>query len=189
MPETSAWIVRGTIWIALVAFVAAEHGRASARRTGRAVWWSFPVFVLGAAFCAAHFAAALHWRYGWSHARALEATARQTAEVYGTAWSGGLWVNYAFIVAWICEAGWWMRHPDYPTRRPTAATWTLRAFYVLVIVNAAVIFPAGATSLVGLALVGALLYRWIDRQRRFDPLGSMRREPGRASSSPPMRRL
>jgi hypothetical protein len=142
--EWPQWVVRGTIWLALAAFVAAEGGRWRARRTGLKGGWALAAFASGAVLCALHFAAALHWTYGWSHTRALEATARQTEEVYGLSWGGGLWVNYVFLAAWMAELIRWSRDPSYALRAPRAGQWALRGFYALVVVNAAVVFPQGA---------------------------------------------
>ena len=33
-------------------------------------------------------------------------SARQTAEVFGLDWGGGLYVNYAFTAAWVADVAW-----------------------------------------------------------------------------------
>ena len=163
MDGLSAWIVRGTIWLAIALFVAAEYGRQRAGRHQRPVPWALPTFALGALFCAVHFLAAFHWHHEWSHTRAIEFTARQTAEVYGLDWGGGLWVNYVFLGAWLVEIVRWARDPSHETRAPGKATWALRAFYAVILVNAAVVFPGGPARLLGTVLLGLLGFFWIRR--------------------------
>ena len=165
-----------TIWIALVLFVAAEAGkqrppRSLRRRTADATRggsdaarmapdWAWAVWVSGAGLCTLHIALAFAGRHGWSHEMAVRETARQTAAVYGIAWGGGVYVNYVFVAAWLTEAWWWRAYPSQYFSRRRAITWTLRAFYLLIIVNAAVVFASVPGRAVGVVLVGALLYAW-----------------------------
>jgi hypothetical protein len=145
-----------TIWIALALFAAGEVGRARLGFTRGARSWAWWCWIAGILFCAVHFALALEVRYGWSHAEAVRATAAQTAAVYGLDWGGGFWLNYAFLTAWIADAVGWRRGADWPA----AVVWTLRAFYFVVILNAAVIFAAGWRPMLGLLIVGALVIAW-----------------------------
>jgi hypothetical protein len=60
------------------------------------------------ALMAVHVALAFHWVHHWSHREAFDATARQTAEVFGVHWGGGVFANYALLLAWLVEViNWW----------------------------------------------------------------------------------
>lgn len=190
----SAWIVRGTIWLALVAFVAAEGGRWWAVRQARRVpqlaapklaqktrasasaqvkpasyggqeGWAPHVFLLGALVCAAHFAAAMHWHHAWSHARAVAFTAEQTNAVYGLRWGGGFWINYLFLAVWLADAMWWLAHPKEALAPASRVRWSLRVFYAIVIVNAAIVFTTGVARVAGAILGGTLLVFWSSFRR------------------------
>lgn len=151
-------IVRSTIWLALLLFAAGEIGRRRVDARGVAPAWAWPVFTAGAVVCVLHVLAAYHWRYGWSHADVVRETARQTSAVYGLDWGGGVYVNVAFVCCWIADAMWWRVDPDRP--RPRRAVALLRAFYFVIIFNAAIVFARGAGRLAGLALVAVLLWAW-----------------------------
>ncbi|HND51145.1 MAG TPA: hypothetical protein PLV92_02070 [Pirellulaceae bacterium] len=47
-----------------------------------------------------HTAAAFHFHHDWSHARAVAATARQTEEILGLGFGGGIFFNYAVLILW-----------------------------------------------------------------------------------------
>lgn len=147
-----------TIWLALVLFVTAQYGQrtwAPGRTLPRWILWTN---VAGLTLCAIHIVITMGSVHGWSHAAAVEATARQTQSVYGWRWGGGVYFNYLFVAAWAVDA-WW--HPR-ANGRPSAplVRQLLRVFFLIVIVNAAVVFARPHTRLLGAALVVALLYAW-----------------------------
>lgn len=79
-----------------------ERRRAAPRKTAqvarrRSAWrleWAAYV-----ALCF-HTAAAFHFHHDWSHARAVAATARQTEEILGLGFGGGIFFNYAVLILW-----------------------------------------------------------------------------------------
>ncbi|MDP1570554.1 MAG: hypothetical protein Q8L86_11175 [Vicinamibacterales bacterium] len=150
--------VRGTIWAALVLFVAGEAGRRRGRTAPAP--WALPAFVAGALLCALHFAAVFHWHHGWSHADAAIATARQMAEVFGTGWGGSIWFNYLFLAVWIADAAGWARDPHAAVRPPSRGVWLRRAFYAVMIVNATVVFVPWPMQWLGVAICAALAWVW-----------------------------
>jgi hypothetical protein len=160
MNPSSDLVVRATIWLALALFVAGEAGRRRARRSGSVEAWALPSFAAGALLCAAHFAAVFHWHHGWSHADAVAATARQTGQVFGLAWGGGVWFNYLFLTLWVGDVVAWARHPASALRPPDRTTWFRRGFYFVIIVNAAVVFASWPMNLPGLVLCTALAWCW-----------------------------
>ena len=76
--------------------------------------------------------------HAWSHEAAIAATARQTLAVYGVNWGGGVFVNYAFVAVWLFEAWRWRRRPAGDDAR--VITWMTRVFFLVMILNGAVIF-------------------------------------------------
>ena len=149
-----------TIWVALALFVVAEGGKRRLLETGAVPGWAWPVWLTGAVMCTVHIVLAFAGRHAWSHGAAMRETARQTAAVYGINWGGGVYVNYLFLAAWLAEAWWWRMYPCQYFGRRAAITWSLRAFYFLIIMNAAVVFASVPGRVIGLVLVGALLWVW-----------------------------
>ena len=154
-----------TIWLALAGFVAGHAGISRQRQTGLAPVWAWPVWCLGLAACGVHIAVAMAFHHHWSHAAAVLETARQTEAVYGLAWGGGVYVNYLFVAVWLAELVWWRVDPRrYLGQRPWSI-WTVRAFYLVIVVNAAVIFAAPDRRLAGVVVTAALLAAWAGGRR------------------------
>jgi len=151
-------LTRRYIWLALAAYTAADLGR-------RGVWPAPPgtarrLFTLGAALYLGHVAGAFAVFHDWSHGAAYAETARQTAELTGLDWGGGLYVNYAFTLLWVAETVWWWASPHGYKNRPGALDVTVRAIFLFMIVNGAVVFVAGPTRWVGLLITALLLATW-----------------------------
>lgn len=148
--------VYGTIWIALVLLCAGEFGRRRMRGGGSApwAWWAF---VAGALVCVIHIGLAMRAAHGWSHQSAIAATARQTMAVYGVNWGGGVFLNYAFVAVWLLEAWRWRRRPAAEVRAVDCLT---RVFFLVMILNGAVIFAAGSRRIAGALVVAWLLWIW-----------------------------
>lgn len=166
-------MVAATIWFALTAFVAGE-GIRSLPVARSVAWqrWGARIFLAGALACAAHFVATMALHHGWSQAQAWEFTARETARIYGVSWGGGLVVNYVFLGVWLADAVYWLRHARDSSAGVPPARWALRAFYLLIIFNAAVVFTTGIGRAAGIVLTVVLLAFWLRRQageRRISP--------------------
>ena len=151
-----------TIWISLVLFAA---GLTPRRRhvAEHAPGWRWYAYATGAALCAIHVLVAMGGTHRWSHQAAVLETAARSAQVYGFGWGGGIYVNYLFVLAWIGEVVWWRGWPDSYATRGRVVTWSLSVFYLVVVLNAAIVFasPAGRIAgstlmawLIGSALVG-----------------------------------
>ena len=153
------FLIAAPIWAALVAYTVGERGRilASARSRGG---WPRVVSSIGALLYLTHVAAAFQLAHGWSHEAAYAHTAARTAAVIGLDWGGGIWVNYAFTVMWLGEAVWWWVDADGYRGRPRAVELTVRAVFLFMIVNAAVVFVTGPTRWIGGAIVAALIWCW-----------------------------
>ena len=149
-----------TIWLSVPLFVAGEAGKRRAFDGGGPPRWAWPAWSLGAVLCAVHMILAMGLRHEWSHQSAIESTAQQTQSVYGLYWGGGVYVNYAFLAVWTAEVLWWRANPRQYFSRTPALTWIVRAFFLIVLFNAAVVFASGARALAGLILTAFLLWIW-----------------------------
>ena len=148
-----------TIWAALAAYTVAELGRAHVgpvrgHRGVRGIWSCACLLYL------AHVASAFQFWHSWSHAAAYAHTATQVAAVVGLNWGGGIYANYAFTALWVVEVAWWWAAPVSYETRPPGIVFTIRAIFLFMIINAAVVFVAGPMRWVGAGLVSALLVAW-----------------------------
>jgi hypothetical protein len=151
------WTVRAALALYVVTLVLrlAAPGR---RELARAAWTTGCVLFL------AHVAAAFHYFHGWSHGDAYRETARQTGEMVGTYWGGGLYLNYLFTLAWAADvANWWWRGTKGYAARPRWIDLLLHGFMVFMAFNAVVVFESGLVRAAGVAatvlLVSLTVYR------------------------------
>lgn len=102
-------------------------------RGGRLVWTAGVVLYLAHVFCAfAYF-------YDWSHEIAYRETARQTLQLFGVNWGGGLYLNYAFTVLWTADCVWrWAGLVSY-RMRPAAVSSVIHGFLAFMFVNGTVV--------------------------------------------------
>lgn len=147
-----------TIWFAMAALVASEWAARGRGRLGPVS--GDALSAAGLAACLVHILIAILHHHGGDHAAAVAATARQTEAVYGVAWGGGVWVNYAFVVLWAADLLWRRAAPARYARRRRVVVWLTRAFVFVIVVNAVVVFAAPATRMLGVALSTALLLAW-----------------------------
>lgn len=110
-----------TIRLSAVVYAAALY--AYWRHHPYARWLSAAAYAL----YLAHVYLAFDQRYGWSHAAAYAETARQTRELFGLDWGGGIYFNYAFTLLWPVDF-------FYPRRG-----W-LHAFLIFMFVNGVFVF-------------------------------------------------
>jgi len=153
------WTVRLSLgsYVAALALLLAGGGERRPTRDAlaRAFW------TLGCGLLLAHVAAAFHFFHHWRHAEAYRETARQTAELLGWNWGGGLWFNYLFALLWMADAAWWQWAGD--GRYRPRAKWIalpLHAYLAFIAVNATVVFETGATRWLGVAAVVVLGGIW-----------------------------
>ena len=146
-----------TIWAAVALFVAGEAARAGGSRLAR---WGWRASAAGVVLCGVHMAVAMSVRYAWNHDDAVRQTAAQAATVYGVSWRGGLYVNYLFLALWAAETLWCRRYPASYSRQPAALRWGVRAFYLVILFNAAIVFASPRRRIIGVALMSALVMAW-----------------------------
>ncbi len=158
--STGEILTRATIWVSLAgwatgsAVLALSRGRAGWDRAARLAWTAGCVALL------AHVACAFHFAHGWSQGHAYRETARQTAEVFGLDWGGGLFINYALLVAWVLDVAWWWRGLELYRRRPRWLTALWQGFLVFIVFNATVVFKTGALRWIGWLLCLGLCAVW-----------------------------
>ncbi|HEX8283333.1 MAG TPA: hypothetical protein VF588_08265 [Pyrinomonadaceae bacterium] len=164
-------LTKVTVWVAVAGYAAGAAALALSRR--RAGWDSAARLALTVACVAlaAHAACAFHFYHGWSHDAAYLETARQTAEVFGLDWGGGLYVNYALVAGWGLDvAWWWARGLEAYRRRPWPLVAAWHGFLLFIIFNATVVFKDGAARWAGLVVcAGVCLAWWL--AGRVDPNG------------------
>ncbi len=107
--------------------------------------WSRIAWTIGCAFYLSHVAAAFQFEHHWSHSAAYDATARQTAEVFGLRWGGGLYFNYLLTILWIAESIWWTRS--------RALQW----FFAFMFFNATIVFGSAFARWSGIVSIIAIL--------------------------------
>jgi hypothetical protein len=95
--------------------------------------------------------------------------------VFGWNWGGGLYVNYAFALAWLGDVVWSWVDPSAWLARPEWLAWTVRGFFLFMILNGAVIFASGAARWWGALLCLALVAGWWSRRK--GAAGSPRTRP------------
>lgn len=157
------WAIRLTAFLAFAGYVlalASCRGRVRGAGPSASGWWS-----LGLAAFLAHLACAFHFEHGWSHASALAATASQTKEATGFDTGFGLYLNYAFALAWLADTVWWRLAKRSHESRPTWVGVALHCFMAFMWFNAMVVFGSPWGQATGwAAIVG--LGGWFVLQRR-----------------------
>jgi hypothetical protein len=162
-------VLLGAIWLSLVLFVLGEAGKRELVARGAAPQWMRHAWTVGALACLAHILIVFGVVHRWSHDAAVVDTARQTLAVFGIAWSGSIYVNYVFLGLWFGEAIAWHVQPRSYARQLARLQWPLRAFYFVVIFNAAIVFARPAARWLGVAVVAALLWTWFGASNRTSP--------------------
>jgi hypothetical protein len=163
----------GTIWLSMLLFAAGESARSLTRRGSDPPPWAWWAFAAGLALGVVHTLVAFADVHHWSHADAVRSTAAQTAAIYGVPFGAGIYMNYVFLATWLADAWWWRASPRGYVR-PAIAVWSLRAFYMVIIFNAAVVFAGGLRRIAGLVLVSWLVRLWTPGVAAERPLNHAR---------------
>ena len=149
------------IWVAVVGYAA---GAAAFALSRGGAGWDGAARLAWTAACAAllaHVACAFHSYHGWSHGSAYLDTARQTNEVVGLNWGGGLYINYAVMTGWVLDVTWWwLGGLGSYRRRWWSLTVAWHAFLLFIIFNATVVFKSGPTRWAGLVICSGVCLAW-----------------------------
>lgn len=158
---TGELLTKLTVWVSVAGYAAGVAAFALSR--GRRVWDAAARLAWTVA-CAAlfvHVACAYHFYHGWSHGSAYLDTARQTDDVVGLDWGGGLFINYALLVGWLLDvAWWWAAGLGSYRRRPWALVAAWHGFLLFIIFNATVVFKTGPARWAGLCVCAGLCLVW-----------------------------
>lgn len=149
------WSVRAAalLYVAALALRLATSS-ASGRRTARLAWTTACLFYV------AHVYGAFQYFHGWSHAAAYDETARQTAELFGIQWGGGLYFNYAFTIVWLADVIWWWCATEQYEKRPRWISAAIHAFLAFMFFNGLVVFASGFSRWLGVVATPALIFLW-----------------------------
>jgi len=155
-------LTRSTVWISIVAYTVGCVVFARGRDRWARLAWS-----IGCAALLAHFICAFQFFHAWSHASAYVDTARQTAEVFGINWGGGVFVNYAVAILWTGDvASWWFAGLSSYRRRPWPLILIWHSFLIFIIFNATVVFADGLTRWIGVVVTLCLSLSWAIASRQ-----------------------
>ncbi len=150
------FIISGTALASFAGFVLVLWTPVSKGRAHKAWFMAWLLLVV-------HTIAAFHFVHHWSHQHAMFETARQTKELTGINWAGGVYLNYVLIAVWGL---------DCPIQRSTsrpASRWKTNAhlaaiwFLAFMWFNATVVFGGTSARFVGIIAFGALIWRWFTR--------------------------
>jgi hypothetical protein len=172
-------LTRGTIWISIVMYAVGAATLAQSRLKFRSAITSPNESQLrsesGSASCRlsrlawtiaclsliVHAIFAFQFYHGWSHHAAYLETARQTNELTGLNWGGGLFINYLVIAVWTVDiAWWWLSGLGSYLRRHWLLLITWHGFLIFVIFNATVVFKDGTARWLGLLLCLIMVAAW-----------------------------
>ena len=155
-------LTKATIWFAVLAYTVGIALFCFAR--GRPAWLAASrlAWTTGCLALMAHITSAFHFYHHWSQESAYLDTARQTKEVIGVNWGGGLFINYAVLSFWIVDVGWWwLKGIDSYRRRRWLIVLLWHAFFIFIVFNATVVFKDGIVRWVGLVVSVCLAACWI----------------------------
>lgn len=162
------FLTRLTIWLAIVGYT---FGSVTFALAGRKARWDGATRIVWTVAClclVAHVISAFEFYHGWSHASAYHETARQTKEMVGLNWGGGLFINYIVVIGWLVDVGWWWRSAAGSYRqRPWPVVFAWHGFLIFIIFNATVVFKTASVRWAGLCLCVILLVAWLQIARRW----------------------
>jgi hypothetical protein len=156
------FLTRSTVWISIAFYTIGCLVFAFGSRRPKLDYWTRLAFTAAVAALVGHYISAFHFYHSWSHESAYVETARQTAEVFKVNWGGGIFINYALLVLWIADVGWWwLAGPGSYRRRPLWILLTWHGFLVFILFNATVVFKDGITRWVGLLVCAIVSLSWL----------------------------
>ncbi len=120
--------------------------------------WYRALWTAGCLLLWAHAGFAFHFYHHWSHAAAVQATARETREILGWQFGAGIWFNYALLVAWSVDVTqlWLSREFMVQPWSPFSTVVHLYAF--LILFNGTVVFEHGPIRWLSIAATTWLIW-------------------------------
>jgi hypothetical protein len=164
-------LTRLTVWMAVINYAIAVAITLRANGNIRALAVARWPWTLGCAFFLAHVVCAFSFYHHWSHLAATAATARQTEEVVGLHWGGGLYFNYLFALMWCADVVWsWLAFSKF-RQRPVWMSRVVHAFLFFIVLNGTVVFANGAGRWLGVILCSSVILLWVTQPGRSSRSG------------------
>lgn len=149
----TAWTIRISLacLVAAVALRITGARHPATQRLDRRLWtFGFLAFL-------AHVVSAFHFHHGWSNAAAVADTQRQTRELLGFEFGGGIYFNYAFIAAWLIDLIWTLRNSEAQSKGVQIVRSSCLLFMLFIAFNGTVVFKSGWLRASGIAATVGLL--------------------------------
>jgi hypothetical protein len=134
------WLVYAAAVLWQIAAVAGRLNHLTAVRR-YVIWWR--LWAVGCLALAVHTWAAFEYVHHWSHASAVQETARQTGEMMGWEFGNGILFSYALLAIWTLDVLWSARHPLGPRLVPTGLQALVHAYIFFIVLNGVVTFQHG----------------------------------------------
>lgn len=153
--ELIAWTVR----LGVLCFALTVGGWAAGLKGAHQERWLRWSWTIGWGLFVLHMLAAFHFQHGWSHQRAYADTAKQTGELIGWEFGGGVYFNYLMILLWgVDVCAWWLGWAAAAGYR----VWrkVIVAYLCFMIFNGVAVFKAGWVRWVGVAVCLVLMGIW-----------------------------
>jgi hypothetical protein len=150
--STGEFSTRLCIWLALVAYAIGAGLLLKSAERNRAWLMARWCWTVGCLFFLGHVLCAFRFFHHWSPAEAYRETARQTAQLTGWNWGGGIYFNYAVAAGWTLDVLWWWLGSASFARRPNwiAALW--HGFLFFMVFNGTIVFGHGPVRLLGILI-------------------------------------
>jgi len=156
--ELIAWTVR----LGVLCFALTLAGWAAGVTGARGERWLRWIWTVGWGLFVLHMLAAFHFQHGWSHQQAYTDTARQTGELIGWEFGGGVYFNYLLILLWGMDvSAWWLGW----TAASGYRVWrkVIVGYLCFIVFNGVVVFKGGWVRWVGVAVSLAIAGMWARR--------------------------
>jgi len=147
-------------------------GEALMRRSLPSDRWARAIWTIGLTLALLHVILAFELIYAWSHEAAVAATVRQTVDRFGRGWSGGIYVNYGFLMLWLGDVCWWWVAPRSHFSRSLRIEHARLALFTFMFLNGAVVFASGTGRLVGIVSVCVVLLSLFARRSNLQTGGA-----------------
>jgi len=144
-----------TAWFTGLGYVLAVCGRL---RQGSWTPWAARGWLFGACMMLVHVLIAFHFRHDWSHAVAVRDTARQTKELMGWEWGGGVWLNYLLVVIWLGDALWLRLAKESYVNRAKWLGVIIQGYLAFMWFNATVVFGGWGAKVFGAGAMALMLW-------------------------------
>ena len=159
------WLISLTAFISFAAYIGALTKWEDTNHTdcfSRSNMWT-----LGYVAFVIHFISAFHYKYEWSHAMALELTAKQTFQITGITTGIGLYFNYFFALTWLSDLLWLKLAYQSYKNRPQWIYYGIHGFMAFMWFNATVIFGSLIAQLIGIFAFLSVVSLWVYRQKKL----------------------